>query len=908
MRCLLTWLLAVLIACGQQATHAATLAAQAGKLATEPLATLAPVSPAPSHAADDNTLLLEVVLDERTLSDTLAVIQQGDEFLVPMGELARLLTLAITVDARQGRASGFVVREDQEFGLDLQSAVAHVQGRQETVPRHLMRVEDGDVYVAASLLSRWWPVGLQVQMGRLQLEVTPRIALPLQSRLARERLFERAQGAPGAVGSADQTEQALVPEPHAWLRAPTIDQNLGTDARWGRAGSRCRSVYSAYITGDVAGMEAAGYLDVAPGMAQIRQRWTLSRHDPDGHLLGALQATSLKVGQEAPPIVPQVLQGGRMGTGLSLSNRPLDQPTSFDRHAIRGDLPPGWDVTLYYNDALAGYQPAGRQGQYVFEDLPLAYGPNEFRLVFNGPLGQVRVERQSFLLDQAVVKPGQLLYALSSHALERGLGQVSVGRVDVGITQGLSLHLGGVVQRGDAAGSSMHGVLGLRQYWQGLIASLDWVSSPQGGQLWSASVKTRLGKAALSLEHTQRNQAFESDMFRAGATSVLKRDKLQINQTFVGSALPPLSVSLEASHEVLMSGAHPWSLASRVSTVWAGTALSQSLRTTRQPGQSKATQGVLQLSRRAMDTGFTAQLEHGVLPRCTARSLTIMADRTLRDGYRGTLGLLHNRMDKSTLVSAGMSKRFEQVAVAVTGSYGSDRHVALGLQLFMSLSRDPRTGSWQAQSRPLAGSGSVSVRTFLDRNLNGVMDLGDEPVAQAGLVYNQGGRYPGRTDAHGLLKIDGLPAYLPLNLSVDSSTLEDPQWRAASEGVRVLPRPGVTQVIDVPVLDTAEIEGTISLLDAKGKAKPVADVRLEWVNESGRVLASTRSASDGYYLLHQVRPGKGRLRVAPEQAQALQLSGQLSRELQVPGNGHGLPEQNLLLERLEKSEPPHPVH
>lgn len=901
---LLSWLLTVLLACG----HQTLLAAQANKSPVEMLPSGAPWSAAHSHTAEDNTLLLEVVLDDRTLSDTLAVIQQGDEFLVPMGELARLLTLAITVDASQGRASGFVVREDQEFGLDVQSALVQVQGRQESVPRHLMRIEDGEVHVAASLLSRWWPVGLQVQMGRLQLEVTPRIALPLQSRLARERLHERVHGNPGAEGSASKSEQALVPEPHAWLRAPAIDQNLGTDARWGRAGHRCRSVYSAYITSEVAGMEAAGHVDVTPGMAQVRHRWTLSRHDPDGHLLGALQATSLKLGQEAPPIVPQVLQGGRMGTGLSVSNRPLNQPTSFDRHAIRGDLPPGWDVTLYYNDALAGYQPAGRQGQYAFEDLPLAYGPNEFRLVFNGPLGQVRVERQSFLLDKAVVKPGQLLYAVSSHALERGLGQVSVGQVDVGITQGLSLHLGGVVQKDGAMGSSMHGMLGLRQYWQGMIVSADWVSSPRGGQLWSASVKTRLGKAALSFEHTQRNLAYESDLFRATPTSVLRRDKLQINQTFTGSMLPPLTLSMEATHEVLTSGAHPWSLATRVSTVWAGTALSQSLRTTRQPGQGSATQGVLQLSRRAMDTGLTAQLEHGVLPRCTARSLTVMADRSLSEGYRGTMGLLYNRLDKQALVSAGLSKRFGQVAVALTGSYGSDHQVALGLQLFMSLSRDPRTGSWQAQSRPLAGSGGVSVRTFLDRNLNGVMDAGDEPIARAGLLYNQGGRYPGRTDAQGLLKIDGLPAHVPLNLSVDSSTLEDPQWRAANDGMRVLPRPGVTQVIDVPVLDTSDIEGTVSLLDAKGKAKPVADVHLEWVSESGRVLTSTRSASDGYYLLHQVRPGKGRLRVAPEQAQALHLGGQLSRDLQVPGNGVGLPDQNLLLHRQERKGPVHPVH
>ena len=124
-------------------------------------------------------------------------------------------------------------------------------------------------------------------------------------------------------------------------------------------------------------------------------------------------------------------------TASLVSNRPLDQPTSFDRHTFRGDLPPGWDVTLYYNDALVGYQTPRADGQYAFDDLPLSFGPNEFRLVFNGPLGQVRVERQSFLLDQSVIAPGEIFYSLAQQRADNG-DERTVAQVDYGLTRTLS--------------------------------------------------------------------------------------------------------------------------------------------------------------------------------------------------------------------------------------------------------------------------------------------------------------------------------------------------------------------------------------------------------------------------------------------------------------------------------------
>ncbi len=50
-------------------------------------------------ASDANLLVLEVQLDGHVLSDSFTAYQDDGQVLLPLGELARLLTLAITVHA-----------------------------------------------------------------------------------------------------------------------------------------------------------------------------------------------------------------------------------------------------------------------------------------------------------------------------------------------------------------------------------------------------------------------------------------------------------------------------------------------------------------------------------------------------------------------------------------------------------------------------------------------------------------------------------------------------------------------------------------------------------------------------------------------------------------------------------------
>ncbi len=100
----------------------------------------------------------------------------------------------------------------------------------------------------------------------------------------------------------------------------------------------------------------------------------------------------------------------------------------------------------------------------------------------------------------------------------------------------------------------------------------------------------------------------------------------------------------------------------------------------------------------------------------------------------------------------------------------------------------------------------------------------------------------------------------------------------------MLPRPGLVEVLEFPVVATSEIDGTVYLVDKAGR-REIGDARVELVDEKGLVVATTKSSPDGYYLLHQVIPGHYSIRIAPDQAAKLGLGGVLDRPLTVPADG-----------------------
>lgn len=816
-------------------------------------------------------------MDRHVLSEGLTAYQKGRHVLVPLGELARLLTIAIRTQPEERTASGFVLREERTFHLNATESLVTLEGRKEAIDPALIEVQPDDIYVAASLVERWLPVDLAIDLSSLSLRVNAREPLPLQLRLERER-----RGATARSGLYEDPGYPLRDSSYGLLGAPSIDQTLAFNVRRSDGRSESEARYTAFLAGDLLGMEAQVFMSAGGDSPDQRFRATLGRNDPGGGLLGPLGARSYAFGSIAVPGQTNIARTSPTGNGLRVSNRPLIQPLSFDRHTLQGDLPPGWDVELYFNDALIGFQQSRPDGKYVFADLPLVYGLNEFRLVFHGPLGQLRVERQSFIFEESLVAPGQFLYHFAQHRdlagnpragaqFDLGLARrVSVG---AGLTQ---LTLAGVEQR--------YSNLGLRIAWQSLFLHSDLVRSDSGGSLAELGARLRLGGFTLGLSHAAPRE-FTSEFFLPSTDAVRARDILRLDGIVPLGKLPRLPLAIELRRDRLQSGLENSEASGRISAYFLGTAATNQLRW-QSIGGIESADGGLQVSRRVGAVGLRALVNYSLRPENELTSVALSGDRSVGQGYLLNLGVNRELRIPETRYTAGLTKSLGSYGFGVAATYSSLGEVSLLGQLFIGLGREPREPRWVPDALPMADTGVVSARVFVDKNLNGVMDADEEPVKGAAFMVN-GGRHPARTDAAGIAYLSRLPVKQYVDVGIDSASLEDPQWMAQPKGARLVPRPGEAARLDFPVILTSEVDGTVYVRE-KGRFRPLAGITVELLDPQRNVVNRAETASDGFYIVQFVPPGNYLLRISPEQLKKLGFSDTGTRVLEVKPTGEFL--------------------
>ncbi|MGH8853249.1 MAG: MSCRAMM family protein [Telluria sp.] len=818
---------------------------------------------APAPAAESNLVLLEVRLGNQVLSDAVNGYEIGHDVFLPLGDMARLLTLAIRVSPGQGKASGYILAEERGFSLDVPGRVLDSAGRREDLDPAQFKLLPDDIYVASKLLARLLPVDLELEMSNLVLKVKPREQLPLQARMNR-----RERGSlPGTPGGYADPGYPRLATPYRLAGLPAIDQTLVLSATRRGGRRQADATYTGYLTTDLLGMEAALYASRNRHDPSSGLRLTLGRHDPDAGLLGPLHARTALFGSVQLPGVANIASSSPTGNGLLLSNRPLNQPTSFDRHTLQGALAPGWDVELYYNEALVGFQQARPDGKYSFEDLPLAYGPNEFRLVFHGPLGQLRVERRSFLLEQSAVPQGALYYDLGVHRDQQGRTR-ALAQFEWGL--GERLNAVGAWQRVPMADgrSRSYAKLGLRGYWNGVIGTLDAVTAIDGGTLAQLGLKTRLGHVALAASRARLDR-FQSEFFSQSTNPVRLRDEVRAEGVIAAGGGQFFPVALQLRKDRLASGARNTEVLGRVSAYIKGTALTHALRWQSLGGRILS-DGTFQASRRVAGVGLTGQLQYAIAPATALGSAAISGDTTLNGGYLLNLGLVRQFQDRELRLMGGLNKSLGRVGFGINGYFSNRHDYGLGLQFFMAMGLEPRTRRLLTDAQPMAGMGAASIRVFLDKDLNGVMDGADEPIVGAGFTVN-GANTAARSDAAGIAYLPRLMPHHNTDIGLDPNTLDDPQWQPRLPGVRIVPRPGKVSQLEFAVQLTGEVDGS-TYLYANGARRAIGDLKLELVDGSRTVVASMSSAADGYFVITGIFPGKYLLRVSPEQLKRLGLT------------------------------------
>ena len=203
-------------------------------------------------------------------------------------------------------------------------------------------------------------------------------------------------------------------------------------------------------------------------------------------------------------------------------------------------------------------------------------------------------------------------------------------------------------------------------------------------------------------------------------------------------------------------------------------------------------------------------------------------------------------------------RRFNSMAVALTGEAATDGSVALGINLNFSL--DPRHGLTLSR-RPLAQAGrsmpsSIATSTTMACAIPASRSKKARWSPTGTLQADQ------PTDANGAVTVGGLTAYMPITVGIDETSLDDPMLVPKKALQVVVPRPGIPAEVEIGLVGGGDVEGAL----VKSGGLGFEGVDLELVDATGKVVGTARTDFDGFFLFERVpygsytRPGQPRLR------------------------------------------------
>lgn len=820
------------------------------------------------RAEPDEQFLLEIAVRQLRIGEGARAYATPEGTCIVLQDLITALDLPLRVDADGRRARGWALAEVNTLEVDRDGGTLSHRGKSQPLSAHAIRETPEGWCVDSAELSRWLGIGVKPNTAGSILLLQSETKLPVE--LARERRDRAAVLKQQA--SFDLRALPSVPLPYRLWRTPSVDALLSAgylhDRRSGARFDRSAAFLGAGEMGGLSYESRAG-TDSRGRLNLLRLR--TYRADPDGGLLGPLGASQVAAGDVESYVSP-LSPSGVSGRGASITNRPLHLLAAFDRTSFSGELPAGWDAELYRNGQLLAFANAGADGRYRFDDVQLQYGDNQFEVVSYGPQGQVRRRREALSVGLDFVSPGNTWY---------WAGLVDPGRDLLGVAaeDGSASN-----ERGLRGAVSLEHGFGKRTS-AGLLVQTLAVDGRRA--TWAeATLRQSLGPALMEFgaaRSGQRGRAFRAQMLaRVGtlnlsAHSVLARDfrlfgagVLAREDHRVGIDVPvklgrgSLPVQADLRYRVLDGGFKQMEANLRTSVQLSRFNLALSgklLRSDNGAGSSAPDQFILGAigsgSVRRVRVRGAVDWRTGWQPGLQRAEIAAYWNAGDRADWEGAVGWDGDY--RRARARVGYVRRFAGLAGNVSLEGASDGSVAAGIGLSFSLGSSG--GRLRMFREPLASGGNMEATVFRDLDGDGRRGV-DEP-AEPNAVITAGLRLSEEpTDQRGSAMLNGLPAYQPVAVGVDASSLKDPTLVPAKAAQVITPRPGVIARIEIPLVGGGSIEG--ALLKDGGGGFEGLDVEL--IDELGKVVATTRSDFDGFFLFDRVAYGRYQVRLTEDSA------------------------------------------
>jgi len=837
-----------------------------------------------AHLRDDDLLLFAVDLDGLTLTDSMAAYGDPNDPLLPMGELVRLLDLNVTVSPGDRRITGTIGEAQRPLTVDLANGVARVGGKDVALADQDVAVTPGEIYIRASAVARLLPLKIATDSEALSIKLTALEKLPIQARL--ERLARLRDLRPD-VGSADDVLH--IPNPYRLISMPAVDVSAST-ARDTRPPNDPRR-YDIRVAGDLAWMGFQGYVGSDDNGKPNTARVLLERHEMSGGLLGPLNATSFTIGDT---FTPSLAVGPRSvgGRGFAFTTAPLAQQSVFNRIDLRGELPLGYDVELYVNDILRSGQRTPVEGRYEFLGVPLVRGVNVIRIVMYGPRGEREEQTRVINVGGGQLKPGQTTLDFGVVQQDRTVvtfhnrdgvpspasdgGWRVVANAAHGINDQLTVLAGAAYYPVDDKTQRALLMLGARTSWRGFSIQADTAADNRHGTAVALGIAGQPWGISVVARHAEYSGGFvdEANPAVQAGKPLARHSEITIDTNFRpgGRSIP---LSLRGQRDQYENGAVGLFAAARASSVFGTVLVSGGLDYRRDDGPDVPKQerltGVFAASTfAAYKWQLRGALDYDILPDARASALTLTADRALTEHTALRFGLGRTFGDEpSTSFQAGAIFRLPHGDLAISGDYampGDDWRI--GLQLAFGLAFNPIEHHYEVTRPGPASGGTVALRSFIDRNGDGVYEPGEPPVP--GVVVS-GGEKPVTTTLNGQAFVTGVGSAPVTQVQVNLDEVDNPYLQAPPHAVEFEPRAGNVLVIPYPLTPTGEVMARIMYKQDDGRTVGLSAVQVIVTREGGGPPVTGSTEFDGSVDFESLPAGTYRLELDAEQARRLHM-------------------------------------
>lgn len=836
-----------------------------------------PVSAAPARWVpnDDDRWLFDLRSGQYRLGNGVRAFQTPQGICVDLADMVLALDLAVRVDKKLRRATGWVFDERRTLTIDRDAG--EVRAGSEVFAIAATDIHDTAAGWCVDLdrLNQWIGVPIAVDLSNAVLRIEAKEKLPFQ--LAAER---RARAA--GIRPAAQFDLASLPHAERPYRAwatPSFDVVASAGAVADkRGGSYVQARYEIFAAGEILGQSFDARLSSDNKAVPDSLRMRLYRTDPAGRLLGPLRATHYAVGDVGLLSTGLVAQSAP-GRGAVMTNRPVERPDRFDKTSFRGDLPAGWDAELYRNGQLLAFTMPDAAGRYEFLDVPLNYGSNRFEIVLYGPQGQVRRKIEQVQVGMDSIPPQQTWYWAgfaqeNTDLIEFGGGRRSAfrrgWRGTLGIERGLDTRTSAAAYFHSLMIENVrrnYGEVALRRSIGASLIEIAGSYADDGGAAARLSWLAAFGDTYVRADAMRGWGGFVSDRFIGNIEGLYS---VSVDQSVkLGRTILPLHFDLR--HVDRTSG---------VQSVEASARASASVRAMTFTGQIDWARTKAPFGPDPPDNLTATLLANARIGRIRVRGearfalsgesadtrMAVIAEWAGQDeaSWRAELG--YDRGLERARAGIGYTRRFNKLQFSGFAEVASDGSVAASLSLAFSFGPKPSGGGWRVSSEKLGGRGQVVADVWMDDNGDGVRQQGEAALAQVPLTAGNA-HVAAATDDAGRATIDGLEPFRPVMIGIDAGSLPNPYVQPALPGVVVIPRPGVAVRVALPMAAAGEIEG-VAMRDG---GNVVEGLLLELVDAEGRVRATTLSAFDGYFLFESVPYGRYTVRLGQASAAALRL-------------------------------------